>query len=50
MAVLKVPFDATRARPGSAVSLKSAQAATGIATDCLAGKTYWTDTTGRMIR
>ena len=38
MAVVKVPFDSTRARPGVPVSLKSAQTATGIDIDCMKGK------------
>ena len=52
MSVTKVPFDAgiLGKRPGQPVLVHPRQMATGIDVDCLRGKVYWTDTTGRSIR
>ncbi len=51
MALLKVPFDASSdENVGMPIVVRPHQTATGIDVDCLRGKVYWTDTTGRAIR
>ena len=47
---MKVPFDATPAKKGVPVVVEPFQTATGVDADCLRGRLYWSDTTGRAIK
>ena len=47
---IEVPFDATPAKKGVPVVVEPFQTATGVDADCLRGRLYWSDTTGRAIK
>ena len=42
-----MPFDATPAKKGVPIVVEPFQTATGVDADCLRGRLYWSDTTGR---
>ncbi|XP_067009862.1 nidogen isoform X2 [Anabrus simplex] len=50
MATLRVPFNPTRKDRGRPIAIKPYQEAVGIDVDCLEGRVYWSDITGKVIR
>lgn len=50
MATLKIPLAPSKNHVKKAIQVKSYQTAVGLDVDCLEGKVYWSDITGRAIR
>nr|XP_040583540.1 nidogen-like [Lepeophtheirus salmonis] len=50
MALMKVPFSASKSNPAMPIFIGAGEMATGIDVDCITGKVYWTDTVGKRIR
>ncbi|KAK9891601.1 hypothetical protein WA026_015561 [Henosepilachna vigintioctopunctata] len=50
MATLKLPLGESKEKFGRAVQVKGSQTAVGLDIDCIDGKFFWSDITGRAIR
>ncbi|XP_018565224.1 nidogen-2 [Anoplophora glabripennis] len=50
MATLKIPLEPTKTLTKKAVQVKGYQTAVGLDVDCMEGRIYWSDITGRAIR
>ncbi|XP_030745606.1 nidogen-2 isoform X2 [Sitophilus oryzae] len=50
MATLKIPLEPTKQNPGKPIQIKPYQTAVGLDIDCLEGRVYWSDISGRAIR
>ena len=50
MATLKVPMEPTKRNPGKPIQIKMYQTAVGLDIDCMEGRVFWTDISGRAIR
>lgn len=50
MATLKIPLESTNTHTKKAIQVKGYQTAVGLDIDCMEGRIYWSDITGRAIR
>ncbi|CAG9854211.1 unnamed protein product [Phyllotreta striolata] len=50
MATLRVPLNPKQTRPRKPIQAKAFQTAVGLDVDCLEGRVYWSDISGRAIR
>lgn len=50
MATLRIPLDQKKIQANKPVQAKAFQTAVGLDVDCLEGRVYWSDISGRAIR
>lgn len=50
MATLRIPLEDTKSSMRKPIQIKPYQTAVGLDIDCLEGRVYWSDVSGRVIR